>query len=468
MLSYTHIIYNAGPGPLELRPTYDPATDTADATQRLYGLDSSGNLVPAQDVPLQGKFFWHAPHNHYHFPAADFGLYAIAADGSVGPSVAMSPKLGFCVADSHEIDPTVARFSATKAYSGGACSDPNATVGISPGWGDEYTPVDAGQSIDISTVPDGVYWFQSRVDPNGYFSESDAWNDNSVVKLRIQGDKLTVESPLLPSSPLGVERQWSTNGKGPVSAGPVTTTSPNTLLVAFVTSDGTASPTQSVSVSGGGLTWTRVRQANAQYGDAEVWQAMAPALLAGATITSTPAIASYDQSLLVETFHGAAGVGASGAASAPGGTTSVSVTTTAPGSLVFSAGMDWDHSIYPTPVTGEMLVHQWIDETAPNYTAGDTFWVQATAAPVPAAAAVVAMADSRCRSATAGTPWRWRSSPPPRRRTRPRRSSRRWGPRGSPPRGRPCRGPPTRRPRPAWTTAPPPPTASPPPRTRPW
>ena len=43
LFSYTHIIYNAGPGPLELRPTYDPATDTADAVQRLYGRDGSGN-----------------------------------------------------------------------------------------------------------------------------------------------------------------------------------------------------------------------------------------------------------------------------------------------------------------------------------------------------------------------------------------------------------------------------------------
>jgi len=394
LLSYTHIIYNAGPGPLELQPTYDPASDTADATQRLYGLDSSGNLVPALDVALAGKFFWHAPHNHYHFPAADFGLYAVASDGAVGPSVAMSPKLGFCVADSHEVDPTVARFSSIKAYSGGNCMDPTATVGLSPGWGDEYTPLDVGQSIDISTVADGVYWFESRVDPNGYFTESDRWNNNSLVKLRIQGDKLTVESPLPPSSPLGVERQWSTNGKGTITAGPVATTTSNTLLVALVTSDGPRSPTQSVTVSGGGLAWSRVRRANSQYGDAEVWQAIAPTPTTGATITSTPAIGGYDQSLVIETFHGAAGVGASAAASDPGGSTSVSVTTTAPGSLVFSAGMDWDHSIYRTPLTGEMVVHQWIDETAPNYTAGDSFWVQATAAPVPAANALVVMGDS--------------------------------------------------------------------------
>ena len=134
LFSYTHIIYNAGPGPLELRPTYYRATDTADAVQRLYGRVRFGNLVPAQDVPIQGKFFWHAPHNHYHFPAADFGLYTLTADGGVGAVVAMSPKLGFCIADSHPVDPTVSGYSSTKGYSGGACQDPTAPVGISPGW----------------------------------------------------------------------------------------------------------------------------------------------------------------------------------------------------------------------------------------------------------------------------------------------------------------------------------------------
>ena len=34
-LDYSHYVYNAGPGPLEVRPVYDPATDSASGYQRL-------------------------------------------------------------------------------------------------------------------------------------------------------------------------------------------------------------------------------------------------------------------------------------------------------------------------------------------------------------------------------------------------------------------------------------------------
>ena len=413
-LSYTHIIYNAGGGPLELQPHYDSATDTATATQRLYGRDSSGTLVPLQDVPIQGQFFWHAPHGHYHFPAADFGLYGIAPDGSPGAVVSMSPKLGFCMADSHEIDPTLAGFSSTKGYNGGACQDPNSKVGISTGWGDEYTPLDIGQSIDISAVPDGDYWFVSRIDPSNYLIDADRSDNDIRVKLHIAGDVVTVESPLLPQGPLVVDRQWSTNGKGTVTSRPISTSQPGELLVATVTSDGPRTSTQTATVSGGGLAWSRVAQANAVAGDSEVWQATAPAALSGATITSTQGFGGYDQTLVVNAFRGAAGVGASGFASSSTGTPAVSLTTTAAGSYVLGAGIDWDHSIYRSPAPGQILLQQWVDEVAPDYTNGDTFWAQATTIPVTAAGTPVTIADT----APVGDRWNMvavevKAAPPP-------------------------------------------------------
>jgi hypothetical protein len=393
-LSYTHIIYNAGGGPLELQPTYNSATDTASATQRLYGRDGTGALVPVQDIAIQGQFFWHAPHGHYHFPAADFGLYGVAADGSRGAVVSMSPKLGFCMADSHEIDPTLPGFSSTKAYSGGACQDPTSKVGISPGWGDEYTPADVGQSIDITAVPDGDYWFVSRIDPSNYLIDADRSDNDMRVKLHISGDRVTVESPLLPTGPLVVDRQWSTNGKGTVASAPISTAQPGELLVATVTTDGPRSSAQTAVVSGGGLTWSRVAQANAVAGDTEVWQATAPTALSGVAVTSSPGVGGYDQSLVVNAFRGAAGVGASAFASSASGSPSMSLTTTSAGSYVFGAGNDWDRSVYRTPAPGQTLVHQWVDEVAPNYTNGDTLWVQATTTPVTGAGTTVTVADS--------------------------------------------------------------------------
>src|SRR6266581_3234182 len=82
-LDYTHYVYNAGPGPLEIRPVYDPATDSARGYQRVLTHDASGNWSLFTETPIDGLFFWHAPHNHYHFPLTDYGLFAVNSDGSV-------------------------------------------------------------------------------------------------------------------------------------------------------------------------------------------------------------------------------------------------------------------------------------------------------------------------------------------------------------------------------------------------
>ncbi len=60
--------------------------------------------------------------------------------------------------------------------------------------------------------------------------------------------------------------------------------------MAFVGSDGpSGAGRQTVTVSGGGLTWTLVKRSNAQSGDAEIWTAQAANTLTNVTVTSTPA-----------------------------------------------------------------------------------------------------------------------------------------------------------------------------------
>ena len=104
----------------------------------------------------------------------------------------------------------------------------------------------------------------------------------------------------------------------------VTTTTPGVRLVAFVGADGpTATPnTQAATVSGGGLTWTRVRQQRARFGVAEIWTANAPAVLTNASITSTLAVggtaAGLNQQLTVIGFTNVSAVGAANGSSTPG------------------------------------------------------------------------------------------------------------------------------------------------------
>ena len=161
------------------------------------------------------------------------------------------------------------------------------------------------------------------------------------------------------------------------------------LLLAFLTSDGPAtSGSQSFSaVSGGGLTWQLRKRVNAQYGTAEIWQAVAAAPISNAMVTATHA-GSTLAAITVVSFTGAdtlsagAVAGGSGATGAP----SSSLTTTRSGSWVWGVGDDWSTATTRTVGTGQTKV----DEDLAS--SGDTFWTQRqttpTAAPAPSTVTV--------------------------------------------------------------------------------
>ncbi len=197
---YTHITGNIGDGPFELRPEYDPATDTARGFQRLYTHDAGGTWSVVLEQPVVGRFAFHAEHGHFHFPLVQFGLYQVAADGSVGAPAALSAKVGFCIADSGPVDSTLPHFGVF-GYGSAGCSDPRSIRGISVGWGDRYDNLDDGQSIDITSLPDGVYWFRAISDPFNYFTEKDKTNNITDIKLQITGTTVTIlAGPLMPNS----------------------------------------------------------------------------------------------------------------------------------------------------------------------------------------------------------------------------------------------------------------------------
>lgn len=168
------------------------------------------------------------------------------------------------------------------------------------------------------------------------------------------------------------------------------------LLVAFAASDGPTGSAQRVTISGAGLTWTRVRRVNVQLGASEIWIARATTALTGVRVRARQAFTSHDQSLTVVVFTGASGIGASAAANGATGAAKVSLVTTKPQSRVYAVGNDWDRAIARTLGANQVMVHQWVD-TAIN----DTFWVQAWSSPVAAASTSVTL------STTAPTSDRW-------------------------------------------------------------
>src|SRR5215831_5455165 len=87
-LRYTHLTWNAGSGPFELRPAYDPSTGIAQPSQALYTTNGSGGWTFVSTIPVLQPMAYDAPINKYRFPLASFELRAVAADGSVGAMVA--------------------------------------------------------------------------------------------------------------------------------------------------------------------------------------------------------------------------------------------------------------------------------------------------------------------------------------------------------------------------------------------
>ncbi len=143
------------------------------------------------------------------------------------------------------------------------------------------------------------------------------------------------------------------------------------LLVAFISADGPNSGAQTVTVSGGGLAWTRVARANAQRGTAEIWKAVATAD-GQLTVTSAEGRSGYLQMMNVVTFNGAGVDGASSTGSGANGAPAVSLTTTKPYSLVFGVGIDPQNDLARTLGAGQVLISELRSAAAKA-----DFWLQA-------------------------------------------------------------------------------------------
>jgi beta-lactam-binding protein with PASTA domain len=207
--------------------------------------------------------------------------------------------------------------------------------------------------------------------------------------------QIIVSSGAPPTSPT-VDTIVFSDGGGTQTTPAFGTSSAGELLVAFIGSDGPASGSQSVIISGAGLTWTQVSRASMQLGMVEIWTATAVNALTNATVTSTQTAAGYNQSLTVVAFTSAGGIGAFAVTGGATGAPAISLTTTKAGSLVYAVGNDWDSAAARSLGPAQVMVHQWVDAGF-----GDTYWVQAASGAIGSANTLVRLND------TAPTTDRW-------------------------------------------------------------
>jgi Big-like domain-containing protein len=186
-----------------------------------------------------------------------------------------------------------------------------------------------------------------------------------------------------------VDKVVFADGTGARTTPLFSTTAAGEVLVAFVASDGpSAASAQTLTISGAGLAWTRVRSQAGRPGVVEIWTATAPAVLTNVSVTSLQSVTAggpYNQSLTVVAFSGVSGVGATGAASGLSTNASAGLVTQAAGSLVYGVGNDFDRAVTRTVGAGQTKVHEFF---APS---GDTFWVQSANAPTGAAGSTVTL-----------------------------------------------------------------------------
>jgi hypothetical protein len=195
-----------------------------------------------------------------------------------------------------------------------------------------------------------------------------------------------------PGGPVADRYVW-VNQAGPmpaIASPPLSTTSANELILAFVSSDGPATGAQSVAaVSGAGLTWSLVARANTLPGTAEIWQAYATTRLTGASIAAVFTNSGHGGSMTVAAFSGAAAAaGATAVGGAASGAPQVPVTAPKARSVVWAVGHDPDQAVPRTPLAGQTVVHEFLDPAG-----GNTGWVQASG-PTSGANSVVTMGDS--------------------------------------------------------------------------
>ena len=103
-----------------------------------------------------------------------------------------STKQTFCLADTIEINSSL-EHAAQMSYPVSNC-DQNNIQGISVGWGDKYSWYLAGQNIDVTGLPNGVYYLYSVADKTNRIRETNNSNNGASVKIRLRGTKVIVLS----------------------------------------------------------------------------------------------------------------------------------------------------------------------------------------------------------------------------------------------------------------------------------
>ncbi len=180
-MRFSTFSWNAGTGPLEIRGgDKERQTGKQKVYQHIYNDDGTYTDLYA------GSFLYHKAHRHVHFD--DYAVYTLQPINAPGGSERTSAKTTFCILDTDAMYLSLPGAPQTSQYT--TCN--SQIQGMSVGWGDKYGSHLAGQSIDITGLPNGEYNLNIVIDPKGRIFESNDRDNVSNLRIFLNGQTVTV------------------------------------------------------------------------------------------------------------------------------------------------------------------------------------------------------------------------------------------------------------------------------------
>jgi hypothetical protein len=184
LLDFGATVWVGGNGPLDVEGFRKPGSPLMKAYQYFW---RNGRLVGRIRAGTMG-FDNAKGHHHWHFE--QFARYTLL---NAAKKVAVaSHKVGFCIGPSDPVNLLAPHAAWQPPVLGllGQCGQPTAlwvqeTMPV--GWGDTYFQSIAGQSFNITKVPNGTYYIEITANPLRILHETNTGNDVSLRKIILGG-----------------------------------------------------------------------------------------------------------------------------------------------------------------------------------------------------------------------------------------------------------------------------------------
>jgi hypothetical protein len=137
-----------------------------------------------------GQFEFDTRHGHHHWHMEDIAQYDLLDQD--GNRVVLSSKQSFCLAPTDAINLTQAGADWRPDQAGlwSACAGEESIwlrEVLPAGWGDTYFQSVAGQSFNITNLPNGHYAIRVTTDPNHNLLETDYTNNVGLLNITLGG-----------------------------------------------------------------------------------------------------------------------------------------------------------------------------------------------------------------------------------------------------------------------------------------